>query len=314
MIRGAAVRSLDRAALRLSAALPDLAALESLQTAAPRTGTLAALQREAQAAANAIAAQADALRRKSVSPEIETRSASALAAAAAQLRSGAGQIASLISQRPPVAPAPATQRDGDLSDTAEFVAIAAERLATVAAAALQAASVRVPEMPQPTPRELLAAYVQQNAIFFSNNEDYRDPKLAEAVLDTVVRLARQSNVLIRVIGYTDERGGQTRNNALSQSRADKVAQALAERGLRRYYQTAFDDGYVPRVMPYVWRIIWTVGGLMAVTAVLPTNTGRPAFDALVVFSTWYPIGVMLLVFASWPLGRLIRQRAQERRK
>ncbi|WP_446667882.1 hypothetical protein, partial [Klebsiella pneumoniae] len=58
----------------------------------------------------------------------------------------------------------------------------------------------------------------------------------------------------------------------------------------------------------------TVGGLMAVTAVLPTNTGRPAFDALVVFSTWYPIGVMLLVFASRPLGRLIRQRAQERRK
>jgi hypothetical protein len=73
-------------------------------------------------------------------------------------------------------------------------------------------------------------------------------------------------------------------------------------GLRRYYQTAFDDGYVPRVMPYVWRIIWTVGGLMAVTAVLPTNTGRPAFDALVVFSTWYPIGVMLLVSRRGPLA------------
>ena len=97
-------------------------------------------------------------------------------------------------------------------------------------------------------------------------------------------------------------------------RCRAAAPGAAERGLRRYYQTAFDDGYVPRVMPYVWRIIWTVGGLMAVTAVLPTNTGRPAFDALVVFSTWYPIGVMLLVFASRPLGRLIRQRAQERRK
>ncbi|MBX8630659.1 transposase, partial [Enterobacter hormaechei] len=36
-------------------------------------------------------------------------------------------------------------------------------------------------------------------------------------------------------------------------------------------------------------------------------------EALVVFSPWYPIGVMLLVFASRPLGRLIRQRAQERR-
>ncbi len=72
-----------------------------------------------------------------------------------------------------------------------------------------------------------------------------------------------------------------RTDALS----ERQRRALAERGLRRYYQTAFDDGYVPRVMPYVWRIIWTVGGLMAVTAVLPTNTGRPAFDALVVFST-----------------------------
>jgi hypothetical protein len=96
--------------------------------------------------------------------------------------------------------------------------------------------------------------------------------------------------------------------------SERQRQALAQRNLDLYYQTAFDDGYVSRVMPYVWRIIWTVGGLMAVTTVLPSTTGRPACDALVVFSTWYPIGVMLLVLASWPLGRLIRQRAQERRK
>jgi hypothetical protein len=67
-------------------------------------------------------------------------------------------------------------------------------------------------------------------------------------------------------------------------------------------------------MPYVWRIIWTVGGLMAATTVLPNDTGRAALDALVVFSTWYPVGVTLLLFASCPLGRMIRQRAQERRK
>ena len=96
--------------------------------------------------------------------------------------------------------------------------------------------------------------------------------------------------------------------------SERQRQALTQRDLRRYYQTAFDDGYVSRVMPYMWRIIWTVGGLMAVTTVLPNDTGRPAFDALVVFSTWHPIGVLLLVFASCPLGRLIRQRAQERRK
>ena len=80
--------------------------------------------------------------------------------------------------------------------------------------------------------------------------------------------------------------------------SERQRQALTQRDLRRYYQTALDDGYVSRVMPYVWRIIWTVGGLMAVTTVLTNDTGRPAFDALVVFSTWYPIGVMLLVFAS----------------
>lgn len=67
-----------------------------------------------------------------------------------------------------------------------------------------------------------------------------------------------------------------------------------------------------RLMPYLWRIIWTLGVLMAVTAALPSNTGRPALDALIVFSTWYPTGVMLLVFASWPLARMIEERRKRR--
>lgn len=96
--------------------------------------------------------------------------------------------------------------------------------------------------------------------------------------------------------------------------SERQRQALAQRNLRRYYQTAFGDSYVSRVMPYVWRIIWTVGGLIAVTTMLPSDTGLPAFDALVVFSTWYPVGVMLLVFVSWPLGRMLRARVQERGK
>ena len=67
-------------------------------------------------------------------------------------------------------------------------------------------------------------------------------------------------------------------------------------------------------LPIFWRIIWTVGGLMAMTTVMPSNTGWPTFDALVVFSTWYPIGVMLLVLASWPLGRMLCAKGLERRK
>lgn len=95
--------------------------------------------------------------------------------------------------------------------------------------------------------------------------------------------------------------------------SERQRQALVQRNLRRYYQTAFDDGYVSRVMPYVWRIIWTVCGLMAATAVLPSNTERPALDALVVFSTWYPIGAMLVVFASMPQGKLICRKPEHRK-
>ena len=54
------------------------------------------------------------------------------------------------------------------------------------------------------------------------------------------------------------------------------------------------------MIPYVWRIIWTVGRLMAVTAVLPSNTEHSALDAFAVFSTWYPVGVMQVVYALWP--------------
>jgi hypothetical protein len=98
--------------------------------------------------------------------------------------------------------------------------------------------------------------------------------------------------------------------------SERQRQALAEPVRRACAATTrpLSMTATPRVMPYVWRIIWTVGGLMAVTAVLLYQHRTASLRCLAVFSTWYPIGVMLLVFASRPLGRLIRQRAQERRK
>lgn len=48
-----------------------------------------------------------------------------------------------------------------------------------------------------------------------------------------------------------------------------------------------------------------------------THDNKPPMfgpSALIVFSTWYPVGVMLLVFASWPLAQMLRARAQELRK
>jgi hypothetical protein len=94
--------------------------------------------------------------------------------------------------------------------------------------------------------------------------------------------------------------------------SDWQRQALTQRNLRRYYQIAFDEGYVFRMTPYMWRISWTVGGLMVVITVLP-STGQPALDALILFSNFYPIGVILLVIASLPLGQIVRARVQRRK-
>lgn len=258
-IRNAAVRSLDRASRRIAEALPDLAALEILQTSgaaamAQRDASAAAVQRRAGEVLATIRQQREVLTSAALEPAREAASSVALTGAARVLRVSAGDVSSLIGQRGAATPAAAAapQRDGDLSDSAEQVAIAAERFATVSAAALHAASIRIPEPPQipePTPRERLVAYARQNAIFFANNDEFRDQARAEAIIDNVVGLARKTNVLVRVIGYTDERGGQTRNNVLSQQRADKVAQAMVERGLPRSRIVAVGRATGPDLSP-----------------------------------------------------------------
>lgn len=77
---------------------------------------------------------------------------------------------------------------------------------------------------------------------------------------------------------------------------------------RRYYQAAYEDGYVFRSIPYALRLIWTVAGLMALEAALPTDTGIPVLDALAYFLSWYPMGVLILIIASWPLRQLLEAR------
>ena len=51
----------------------------------------------------------------------------------------------------------------------------------------------------------------------------------EAALDKLAELMRDNDVLVRVVGYTDDQGGQDRNSPLSAARAQKVADALVAR-------------------------------------------------------------------------------------
>ena len=104
---------------------------------------------------------------------------------------------------------------------------------------------------EPAPRDALAAYLRTTAIFFSNGVEYRDASMTKEALDGVVRLAQQTDLLVRVVGYTDEAGDPKRNQALSQQRADKVTDDLVARGLPRARIVAVGRGTAMDVAPKV---------------------------------------------------------------
>lgn len=83
----------------------------------------------------------------------------------------------------------------------------------------------------PTPRQRLQTWIGANALFFAKDTDYRDPQAAAAALDELASLIKNADALVRVVGYTDEKGGEERNTPLSQARAEKVVAELAERGV-----------------------------------------------------------------------------------
>ena len=130
---------------------------------------------------------------------------------------------------------------------AEDAAFAAERLASMLVALERTAPVKPIEQrvgvlsdkidairfPAPDARQRLEAWTRANAVFFANGTDFGDDAKVGAALDQLVALMRQSDTLVRVVGYTDERGGANINTGLALSRADKVVAALVSRGATR---------------------------------------------------------------------------------
>jgi len=83
----------------------------------------------------------------------------------------------------------------------------------------------------PSPRERLEAWTHAHAIFFAKDTGYRDPRGAAATLDELATLIKETDVLVRVVGFTDEKGGQERNVPLSQARAERIVSELKSRGV-----------------------------------------------------------------------------------
>ena len=152
-----------------------------------------------------------------------------------QLSAHAGSLAGLIGQRTSVEAAAveaAVRAAQGPAEAAEEVAAGVERLAAVVVAVQQANAV-LRSLPEPTAREKLARFIGEHAVFFGNNTDFRDPAASEQILDQLAGHLRATDVLLRVVGYTDERGGSQRNSPLSQGRADRVRDGLVQRGVPR---------------------------------------------------------------------------------
>jgi outer membrane protein OmpA-like peptidoglycan-associated protein len=83
----------------------------------------------------------------------------------------------------------------------------------------------------PSARARLEAWTRTHAIFFTKDTSYRDPRVAAAALDELAKLIQETDVLVRVVGFTDEKGGQERNIPLSQARANTIVSELTSRGI-----------------------------------------------------------------------------------
>jgi len=238
-MRGSIRRALNRAVRRLDQTLPHLRRLDlALEDAGAR-----AKAKSAGGTIETIASELRTLLTRAGAGPIDMSQMSALSAPmhglSERLKQASVELSTLLTRGSSgLELAHADAEPADALESAEELSLSAEQLATVAVAVAQAAGIRPVAPPLPAPaapsaRDRLEKWIKTSAIFFGEGSDFRNPQLAQAALDSAARLIREAAVLVRVVGYTDERGGQTRNSPLSQTRAQRVVDALIERGVPR---------------------------------------------------------------------------------
>ena len=186
-----------------------------------------------------------------------------------RIRTATHQLAVLSAGRPTDAGKSNAPLSATPTESAEELALAAERLAAQVAtleqlrlvapleqrnaelaARLDAINRRLESLKPLTAEETLLGYARSNAVFFGNGIEMRDAAAVGRMLDELVILAQKTNLLVRVVGYTDEVGGTgPRNLSLSQQRADRIAEELAVRGLPRSRIVAVGRGAAMEVAP-----------------------------------------------------------------
>ncbi len=234
-------RALDRADNRITRLNADISGLASRLPAGADQGRAARAGEELKAASTALAA----IKQKTASATADVQAeAQALIGLRRRIAAAEQNLAALANLATDTAP-PATT---DAVVLAEDVASTLERLGaqvplierTLAVGPLQQQVVDLRtrldglKIPAMTARERLDGWARANAVFFLNGTDFRDDAGTIRALDELTRLLSDTREVIRIIGYTDERGGQSAANvALGNARAERVAVLLADRGVPR---------------------------------------------------------------------------------
>ena len=260
VLRSSVRRSLARTAKYLESAMPDLRRLELalLDQSSRNTAQLSGSVLES------AAAEVRQLHARVASGPFDVAQLSAVSAPVhaltQQLRQASGELASLLSKGSVgSAAAHGDAAPSDVLESAEELSLAAIQAATTVIAVAQSAQVRPAPPPPPAPMvpaapsaiEKLERWLRLNAIFFADGIDYRSMAAADSTLDAAAALIKDAGVLVRIVGYTDDRGGQARNGSLAQQRAQRVADALTERGVRRQLLVAVGRPTGPDISPVI---------------------------------------------------------------
>jgi len=83
------------------------------------------------------------------------------------------------------------------------------------------------------PSARLRRFIESFAVFFDVQDTLVDAAAANAGLDQLAALLRESGESLRVVGYADDSGGLGANIATSRKRAEKVISLLVARGIAR---------------------------------------------------------------------------------
>ncbi|MEO1720009.1 MAG: OmpA family protein [Pseudomonadota bacterium] len=240
--RAALERSLVRSQARLSQALSEADVLgRALEDQDAKTA-LSTATRNGRAAREELAALTTRVGGLAAAPRQSDLDAlrDTIASVTAQLRNAVRALPT-GGEATSAGPSETAEVAADTSVAAEDLSAEIERYAGTVTALRQFAQIK-PVQPKtivqvqkveakPTPDELLERWARRNAVFFANGVDFRDPDVTERQLDELAELLKASGLLVRVVGFTDERGGLTRNNTLALERARQIYSELRDRGV-----------------------------------------------------------------------------------